>query len=199
MPSYNNNDYFERDRRGHEEVVFRSTSTRRRSLSRPRISDRSYTAELGNGSAVLDAENQILKTQLGIHEARTRTQSREIGRLEDRIRQLELAATVRERDYLILEDKYEAMDTKRKAAEEKARLLKRWTPTPGRVEESGTKERLEARIEDLRVAIHERDEKIRDMDVNLAALNLKVKTRDKSIAYLKKFIEDLGYRVDVNV
>ncbi|KAM3066057.1 hypothetical protein ACMFMG_010604 [Clarireedia jacksonii] len=192
MPSYNNNSYFERDRRGHEGISFRSSSARRRSPSQPRISERSFTAELENENALLVAENKTLKTQLGIHESRTRSQSNEIGRLEDRIRQLELAATIDKRNYTVLEDRFEA-------AEEKSRLLKRWTPTPGMYEDSGMKERLELKIDGLRVAIQERDERIRNMDVKLADLNLKVKTRDKSIAYLKGFLEDLGYRVDVNV
>jgi chromosome segregation ATPase len=204
MPSYYNNDYYERDRRGRDGVHFRSSSThhrspsqpRRRSPSQPRVSERSYTVELESGNAVLVSENHSLKTQLSIHEARTRTQSTEIGRLEDRIRQLELDATLRERDYVLLQDKFEAADEHRREAEEKARLLKRWTPTQSsmreRFEDSVTKDRLEVKIEDLRAMVHERDERIRHLDV-------KVKTRDKSIAYLKQFLEDMGYKVDVNV
>ncbi|PQE32163.1 Ankyrin repeat domain-containing 52 protein [Rutstroemia sp. NJR-2017a WRK4] len=179
--------------------------------SQPRLSERFYTAELENGNVLLAAENRTLKMQLGIHEARTRIQSSDIGRLEDRIRQLELAATVRERDYCVLEDKFEATDARRQAAE-KAHLFKGWTPTSISIqgsledsttkeslEDSTTKESLEARIEDLRVMVQERDERIRHLDVKLADLNLKVKTRDKSIVYLKDFLGNMGYQVDVNI
>jgi hypothetical protein len=170
------NAYIERDRRGQERVVI-TTSPRRSSTSRTRLSNRELLNAAEEREEVLIIRNGQLENQLAWAQAQEQRAKEECGQLVSRL-QSQVDATRRLQDRL-KEEKDKVADL-----EERMRLMQRTSYESYRQRY----EDLLLEVDDLRAALRQRDDVIRVSEVRLS-------NKTQTIVELKAHLRSLGYRV----
>ncbi|CAD6449247.1 eed69553-828b-454f-9762-5ed27e50d200-CDS [Sclerotinia trifoliorum] len=206
--------YFERDRNGHERIIFRSNSNScrptsshsRRSTSQPRTSSREIANELEERNAELHAVTESLRIELAVVETRNWQLNSDNSALRDIVRVLKGDKEVlamdndkKSRDIQFLEGRIDKLEGKREKAEvrgekaeERVRMMRRGLTGRGILSEGGLKERLEDKIEE----VERLQELLRVMDAKVIERNMWLAEKDNKLGFLRRWLVARGFHVE---
>ncbi|KAF7911940.1 uncharacterized protein EAE98_006136 [Botrytis deweyae] len=199
--------FFERDRHGHERIIFRSNSnSHRRSTSQSRTMVHEMASDLEDRNAELQAVAESLKTELAVAESRNWQLISDNSALRDIVQVLKGDKEVLRREseeksgdieYLEervakLEGKRERAEYRGERAEERVRLMRRGLTGRGILSEGGLKERLEDKVAE----IERLTALIKVMDDKLSERNRWLAEKDNKLGQLKRWIVSKGFRVE---
>lgn len=198
--------YFERDRNGHERIVFRSQSRPRRSTSQSRLTNCEMVNELEERNAELHAVAESLKTELAVVEGRNWQLTSDNSALREMARVLKIDKEVLRTDnvekdseirYLEeridkLEGKKEKAEVRGERAEEKVRMMRRGFTGQGILNEGGLKQRLEDKVAE----VERLEEQVRVMDRKISERNRWLAEKDNKLSYLRRWMGSKGYVVE---
>lgn len=205
--------YFERDRNGHERIIFRSNSNLRRSTSRSRRSpsqsrttSREIANELEERNAELNAVTESLRTELSVVETRNWQLNNDNSALREIIRILNADKEVvtmenekKRREIQFLEERIEKLEGKREKAEvrgekaeERIRMMRRGLTGRGILSEGGLKERLEDKIEE----VERLQELVRVMNAKVVERNMWLAEKDNKLGFLRRWLVARGFHVE---
>ncbi|TGO21881.1 hypothetical protein BPAE_0195g00080 [Botrytis paeoniae] len=199
--------FFERDRHGHERIIFRSNSnSHRRSTSQSRTMVHELASDLEDRNAELQAIAESLKTELAVAESRNWQLISDNSALQDIVHVLKGDREILRREsegksgdieYLEervarLEGKRERAEFRGEKAEERVRMMRRGFTGRGILSEGGLKERLEEKVAE----IEKMKEVIKIMDDKLSERNRWLAEKDNKLGQLKRWIVGKGFRVE---
>ncbi|TGO11235.1 hypothetical protein BTUL_0114g00120 [Botrytis tulipae] len=201
--------FFERDRHGHERIIFRSNSnsnSHRRSTSQSRTMVHELASDLEDRNAELQAVAESLKTELAVAESRNWQLISDNSALRDIVQVLKGDKEIlrreseeKSRDIEYLEERVAKLEGKRERAEyrgeraeERVRLMRRGLTGRGILSEGGLKERLEDKVAE----IERLSELLKIMDDKLSERNRWLAEKDNKLGQLKRWIVSKGFRVE---
>ncbi|KAF7928078.1 uncharacterized protein EAE97_009876 [Botrytis byssoidea] len=187
--------FFERDRHGHERIIFRSNSnsnSHRRSTSQPRTMVHELASDLEDRNAELQAVAESLKTEMAIAESRNWQLISDNSALRDIVQVLKGDKEILRRESEEKSIDIEYLEETVAKLEERVRLMRRGLTGRGILSEGGLKERLEDKVGE----IERLSELLKVMDDKLSERNRWLAEKDNKLGQLKRWIVSKGFRVE---